>query len=323
MAKPRAQGADVVALIAKEATYGTAPAGDWRRMPLRSDDVAAAQPLEEDPTWNLPSPDDADASLGAKTVAGDMSFPMDTRGLGALMTMALGASTVVETEADTLWTHTWMSGKDLFSYAKQVGHPKLTVPKYRTQLGLKSNGFSFPMARNGRAVLTMPFIAQGEVKDIATRDATPLIFDYLPFDNATGAVRIGGDVLANLTGAQLTFSNNLEAVETIRPDMMIDGADETRRTCTGTANLRLGADSTIEDLTDANEPASLEFSLKLLANEDWMFKVTLHRVFFELTKGAITGPGGIEQATAFRAAYDATAGCMMTVTLANDVESYN
>jgi len=323
MVKPRAQGADVVTLIAKETVYGTPPGGNWRRMPMRSDDLSAAQGLEEDPTWNLPTADDGDPSQAALTVAGDMVFPMDVRGSGVLMTMALGASTVVETTPDVLWTHTWKSGGDLFSYAKQVGHPKLATPKFRTQAGIKSNGFSFPMARNGRALLTMPFIAQGEVKDVATRDASPDAFDYLPFDNATGGVTIDGDVLASLTGLQLNFSNSLEAVETIRADLKIDGADETRRTCTGTANLRFGSDETIDDLVDNKTPCELALSFKLLATPTWKYTVILHRVFFEKTKQSIGGPGGIEQPTAFRAAYDAAAGCMMTVTLANDVETYN
>lgn len=322
MAKPRAQGADAVILFAKESAYGTAPSGDWRRMPLRSDDVSAAQPLEDDPTINLGSPDDADPSLGAYSVAGDVVFPMDVRGLGFVLAMALGAPVTVETTTDVLWTHTFKSGKDLDSYSKQVGHPKLATPRYWTQVGLKSNGFSFTLQRNGRSLITMPFIAKGEVKDNASRDATPLAWDYLPFDNATGSVKFDGTPIANLTGGQFTFSNSLEAIESIRDDMMIDGADETRRMANGTANLRLGDDTTIDDLIDGKLPAELIYRFALLSEPTWAVEFTLHRVFFERTKKAITGPGGVEQATAWRAARDATAGCMMTVTLANDVESY-
>lgn len=322
MAKARAQGSDAIILIAKESTYGTAPGTGWRRMPLRSDTISAAQPLEDDPVINIGTPEDGDPSLGAMGVSGDLVFPMDVRGLGYVLTMALGAPTTVETTTGVLWTHTWKSGADLFSYSKQVGHPKLSVPKFRSQLGLKSNGFSFLMARNGRAVITMPMIGQGEVKDNASKDDTPDIWDYLPFDNATGGVKIGSTVLANLTGANLTFSNNLDAVDTIRADMMIDGADETRRTLSGTANLRFGSDATIDDLVDAKTPAALEFSFTLASASTWKAKFTLHRCFFERTKKEVSGPGGIEQATAFRAAKDASAGTMMTVTLSNDVPSY-
>lgn len=327
MAKPRAQGADVVMLIAKETTYGTAVSGAgggvYRRMPMRSDDVSAAQGLEDDDTINLGTPEDGDPSLGAFNVSGDLVLPMDVRGMGVALTMALGASSVEETVADELWTHTWTSGQDLFSYTKQVGHPKLSTPKWRTQLGCKSNGFNFSMARNGRALLTMPIIAAQEVKDVSgARDASPLIYPYLPFDNCTGSIKVDDAQLASVTGLQFNFSNGLEAVESIREDNAIDGADETMRRANGTANLRFGASSTIEDLVDGKTPCELKLGFRLLSNTDWTLTFTLHRVFFERTKRSVTGPGGIEQATSWRAARDATAGCMMTVALSNDVEAY-
>lgn len=322
MAKPRGQGADVIQLIAKEATYGTAPANNWWRFPMRSDDVSGAQELEDDPVWNTGNADDGDPAEGAFNVAGDLVVPMDARGLGYFMQMCLGASSVEETTADTLWTHTWKSGNDLFTYSKQVWHPKLTVPKGRTQTGIKAGGFSFPMQRNGRALLTIPMIAQGEAKDAAVRDVSPDSYDYLPFDNATGTVKIDGAVLANLTGMQFNFTNNLETVDEIRADMKIAGADETRRQASGTANLRFSSDDTVDELVDDKTPCELEFSFSLRSQPTWLYMVTLHRVFFSRTKVAVAGPGGIEQATTFRAARDATAGCMMTVTLSNDVEAY-
>lgn len=323
MAKPRAQGADVIQSIAKELVYGTPPAsGTWWRFPMRSDDVGGAQELEDDPIWNTGNADDGDPAEGAFNVSGDIVVPIDARSVGYFMQGCLGASTVVETTADTLWTHTWKSGKELPSYSKQVFHPLLTTPKGKTVTGIKMGGFSFPMQRNGRALLTIPMIGKGEVTDSVVRDATPDTYEYLPFDNATGTVKIDGVVLANLTGLQVNFSNNLEAVEEIRADMQIAGADETRRTASGTANLRLSADATVDDLVDDKTPCELEFSFTLRADPTWVFKVVLHRVFFSRTKGSVTGPGGIEQATTFRAARDATVGCMMTVTLANDVEAY-
>ncbi|MCX7644923.1 MAG: hypothetical protein N2Z62_06460, partial [Rhodobacteraceae bacterium] len=42
---PRAIGANCRLLMTPEATYGTAPAGDWRRMPFLSCDLGAEQPL--------------------------------------------------------------------------------------------------------------------------------------------------------------------------------------------------------------------------------------------------------------------------------------
>lgn len=327
MSKPRAQGADAVQLIAKEVTYGTPVSGSgggvYRRMPLRSDDVSAAQGLEDDDVWNKLTADVGDPALGAFSVAGDIVAPMDARGIGFLMTMALAAPVTTTITSGVLFKHLWKSGAELFSYTKQVGHPQLATPKWRTQKGGKSNGFSFPMARNGRALLTMPMIFQGEVKDTTgARDTSPLAFAYQPFDNATGYVKLAGSALANLTGAQFDFSNGLEAVETIRADMMIDGIDETIRKASGTANLRFGTDATIDDVVDANSPVALEFGFTIAAQPTWLLKFSLPRVFFERTKKSITGPGGIEQPTSWRAAYDSTAGYLMQVELRNDVASY-
>lgn len=327
MAKTRATGADAVMLLAKETTYGTPPDGSgggvYRQIPLKTDSIGGEQGREDDPLWNKGTNDDGDAALGAFNVNGDFSAPIDARGVGFIMLMALAAA-VSANNGNGTYTHTFKSGKDLFSYSKQVRHPKLTTPKARTQYGLKANGFSFPLARNGRAVITVPMIGQGEVKDNAgaARDTDPLKYAYLPFDNAGGAIKVGGSALGNVTGAQVNFSNGLEAVETLRADMMIDGVEETTRSANGTIDVRLATDATIDDLVDGNTPAAVEFYLALAATPSWKLQVQFPRVFFDRVKKPVTGPGGIQQTLNWRAAYDATAGYMMAVLLTNDVTAY-
>lgn len=326
MAKARAVGADAVHLIAKETTYATAPngagGGVYRKMPLRSYDLDPEQPLEDDPVWNTGSSEDGDPAQGALTVAGNLVAPMDARGVGYILTMALGAPVSVD-NGDGTFSHTWKSGKDLFSYSCQIGHPKLATPRWRTQLGIKAGGFQFPMARNGRAVVTVPMVAQSQVKDVAgVRDASPLSYAYLPFDNATGSIKVGGVALANVTAGQFNYSSNTESVETIRADMAIDGVDETRRTLSGTVNLRLGSDTTIEDLADNKTPAAFEMAFALVAQPTWALKFQMPRAFFDKPKKPVEGPGGVSFATNWRAARDATAGYMLGVVLTNDVASY-
>lgn len=326
MAKARASGSDAVHLIAKETTYGTAPSGVaggvYRRMPMRSYSLGSEQPLEDDPVWNRSNPDDSDPSVGAQTVSGDMVLPMDSRGVGYALAMVLGAPVTVDNGDDT-FTHTFKSGKDLFSYAIQLGHPKLTVPRYRSALGIKAGGFQFPMARNGRALATIPLIAQSEVKDVAgARDASPLSYAYLPFNNATGSITVGGDPLANITAAQFNYSTSLEAVETIRADMAIDGADEGIRTLSGSASLRLGSDTTLDDLADTNTPTAMEFAFTLASQPGWGLTFSMPRTFFPKTKKPVDGPGGISITANWRTAFDVTAGYMLGVVLTNDVPSY-
>jgi hypothetical protein len=325
MAKPRASGSDVVHLLAKETTYGVAVDGSaggvYRRIPMRSLSLGEDQALEDDPVWNRSNPDDSDPSLGASTVAGDLVAPMDARAIGFVLTMVLGAPTTVA-DGGGKFTHTWKSGKELPSYVAQIIHPLLTTPKYRTHTGIKAGGLQFPMARNGRALITVPLIAQKEAKDVAARDTAPLSYAYLPFDNAAGSVKVGGVQLAGVTGAQLNFSNSLETVDEIRSDMAIGGIDENLRQCSGSATVRFGADATIDDLADNKTPAALEFAFGMAAQPTWGLKFQLPRTFWPKTKKSVDGPGGISATPNWRAAFDSTAGHLMAVVLTNDVASY-
>lgn len=326
MAKARAVGADITVLTCAEATYGTAPDGSatgvYTRPFLKSTGLGGSQPLEADDLINTGGPDDRDASLGAFDASGDLVAPLDVRSAGFWMTMALGAEATPTDHMDGTFTHAWSSGADLKSFTVQTAHTKLTTPKFRSVLGAKANGFSFPMARNGRALVTLPMIGQSEVKDTVIKDTAPKTFVYKPFDNATGGIKIGGVALANVVSAQINFSNGLEAAEAIRSDTFIDGVDETIRTCSGTVTLRLGTDHTIDDLIDANGSAALDISFALKATPTWKLNFNLPRVFFELTKKAVTGPGGVQVSTTFRAAHDDSAGWLLKATLLNDVAAY-
>jgi hypothetical protein len=324
--KPRATGADAVLLLAQEASYAVAPDGSgggvYSRLYMKSSDVSGSQTLEADDLWNTPTPDDTDPSLGAFDVSGNLVVPLDARGAGFWLTMALGAE---EEPADNagVYTHTWKSGGDIPSYTIQRGYPKLATPKWRTVLGAKAGGLSFTMARNGRATMTLPVIGQSETKDVTgARDADPATVVYLPFDNATGEVKIAGAQLANLTGATITYSSTPEAIATIRSDMEIDGVDEGKRTLTGSLNLRLGTDHTIDDLIDAGSSAALAISFALVSQPTWKLSFLLPRVRFEKPKESISGPAGIQLTTNFRAAYDSVSGYMLEATLVNDVASY-
>jgi hypothetical protein len=228
-----------------------------------------------------------------------------------------------EDNEDGTYTHVYTSGEALPSFAIQTGHPELTVAKWRTVLGVKAGGVNFDMSRTGRALLEIPLIGQKEVKDVTgARDANPVMFEYLPFDNMTGAITVEGDPLANVTAGRFTYSNALETIETIREDGVIDGIDEGQRAASGSLDARFGADATLEDLADNKTPCVLEFSFTLRQYPTWSLKFSLPRVFLSKPKRPITGPGGISQSWQWRAAHDATLGHLMSVTLTNDVESY-
>jgi hypothetical protein len=323
MAKDRAFGADAVSLIAQEAVYGTPPDGSaggvYRKMPMRSDSIGKEQPLEEDPTWNRGTPDDADPSEGAVDVSGSITCPVDVQGAGVLLRIVLGDSAEVDNGGGS-FTHTFKSGADLHSWSRQLGHPRLTTPKWRTASGLKAAGLNFTMARNGRALFEIPMLGQKQVKDATgARDADPLIYAYDPFDNSGGTIKLAGVAVANVTGATFALSNGLEGVEDINPEQQLSAIDESRRMLTGTISLRFGNAAAIDDLEDSKGTALLELAFTKGTSN---LKFQMPRTRFQMTKKTVEGPGGIAVTANWRAAYDSVSGYMLAALLTNGVASY-
>lgn len=328
MAKLRAVGADAVNLIGFESVYGTPPdgaaTGVYHRVPLRQYGLSPERPPEDDPTWNLGSPDAGDPVEGPVVINDSMSLPMCARNGGVALKSVFGAPDSEETGVDSgVFEHVFVSGEDVPSLSIQTGHPKLTTPKWETIFGVKAGGINFDMARTGRALMEIPLIGQGKLKDASgARDAAPIQLAYLPFDNARGSIKVGASLIGNVTAARFSFSNSLEAVENIRDDGLIDGVDEGERTCTGTIDVRYSTDTTLEDLADAKTPAAMELAFSSSLGAGFGLKFTMSRVFFFEPKKPINGPGGISQSWQWRAARDSDLGYMLSVLLTNDVETY-
>lgn len=327
MAKTRAVGADAVNLLGFEAAYGTPPngagGGVYNQIPLRQFGLSPERSPEDDPTWNLGSPDAGDPVEGPVVINDSLTAPMCARSMGVILKAVLGQPESEETATAGEYEHVFVSGEELLSLSIQTGHPKLSVPRWHTVYGAKAGGLNFDLARTGRALVEVPLIGQGETKDATgARDASPKKPAYLPFDNARGSIKVGGNLISNVTAARFAYSNSLEAIENIRPDGLIDGIDEGERTCTGTAEARFGSDLTLETLADAKTPAVVEFAFALASHPGFGLKFTLPRVFFFNPKRPITGPGGISQSWQWRAARDNALGYMMLVSLINDVVSY-
>lgn len=328
MSKQRAVGADAVQLIAREATYGTPVSGAggsvYWRLPMRTYGLSPETGLEEDPTWNRGSPDAGDPVEGPVTMADNMVMPACARAMGAALALILGAPDTTDNETDPeTFTHVYTSGEDLPSFSIQTGHPKLATPKWHTAVGVKAGGLNFDMGRTGRALMEIPLVGQREIKDEGgARDASPVGFDYLPFDNITGAITVNASPLAAVTAARFAFTNALEPIENIRADGVIDGVDEGERLATGSLDARFGIDSTLETLANSKTPCALELSFTLRQFPAWHMKFQLPRVFLSNPKRPITGPGGITQSWQWRAARDSALGYLLAVVLTNDVEEY-
>ena len=103
----------------------------------------------------------------------------------------------------------------------------------------------------------------------------------------------------NLTGGSVTYSNNLEKIETIRDDGLIEGADPTIAALTSRIDVRF-ADTTLIDLAAGGTPVDLELAYTLSAQSKLV--LTAHEVYLPKPKLAVEGPGGVQASFDFRGA---------------------
>ncbi len=312
----RAQGARAQMALGFEATYGISPtADDWWRMPFVSSNLGSEQPLLGSDLLGYgrdPLPPVKDAI----TADGDVVIPIDARYLGVWLKALFGAP--VTTGASAPYTHTFGSGAwTLPSFSTEVGMPD--VPYYATCVGCVANSISWTMSRSGLITASVNVIAQGETVAGASGAGTLTGLAMTRFGAFNGLVRREGAALGNVVSAQVTYSNNLDRVETIRDDGKIDGADPGRASLSGTIDVRF-ADQTLLAQAISGAPCELEFAYSVPSGPS--FTLTAHAVYLPKARLALDGPGGVQASFAWQAAYDATATRMATAVLINDQATY-
>lgn len=216
-------------------------------------------------------------------------------------------------------THTFIDGAlTLPSQRLEIGFPE--VPSYAANKGSLLNTMKLTLARKGLATAILSFIAQNEVEAPASVMGSPAALSgYDRFANKTGGVRQDGTLIANLTAADFTATNNFDKIESIREDGLIDGADAAVFMGSGTAELNF-ATRTLLTQAIAGRPSELKYGLSRLAGE--AISVTWHRVFFERPKRTVGGAAGIKATFNWKAAKDKALGKTVTIVLTNDVASY-
>ncbi|HYN38083.1 MAG TPA: phage tail tube protein [Rhodospirillales bacterium] len=273
----------------------------------------------------------ADAEISKCTYTANMAddrleIQFDTAGTtGNAFTLAASANSGGTASAATLtgggYRHEWLSGgDDIPSFTFEIGHPQLITPVFFRHLGTVMESLAFEMGQEGPANATVQLVAQGEEKASATIDATPpTTFALKRFSQGRGFIRRGGTALAQVTGGNLTFSNNLERVRVIRDDGKIAGADPTIATCTGAMTVRFDGSSLVTEAA-SGAPVELEYGFSTV--DGWRLTFELFRVFLPKPKYAVSGPGGVEASFDWRAAYDEANAAMLRARLLNDVASY-
>ncbi|CAN1551714.1 hypothetical protein B9Z38_14635 [Limnohabitans sp. MMS-10A-160] len=310
----RAYGANASLLAAFEPTYGTTPTGDFGKIPFVSTTLGSEQGLIANDLIGLGRDPSAPIRDVIK-VEGDIVIPIDLRNIGMWLKALLGSPVSL---GDTAHTHTFVSGNSgLPSLSLETGLPD--IPAYFLASGVMANSLQVKFARSGAADATLGLIAQGEVKRTASADVTPTTLPITRFNQFQGSIKKNGQALGNVVAAQLTYSNNLARIETIRSDGKIEGADPTVASLTGNLEVRF-ADTELIDAATNNTPLELTFSYVIDATKSLTF--IAHEVYLPKPKLSISGPGGIQATFDWQAAKNTAAGHMLTVQLVNDVVAY-
>lgn len=285
---PRAIGANSRINMLPELTYGTAPGGNWRRMPFISCDLGAEQPLIDNAIIGAGNNRDAAAPFqDTVTVQGNAVVPIDLINIGHWLRLLLGAPTT--TGVSPNFIHTYGSGAaTLPSNAIEIAYPD--VPNFDVCTGVRAGTIDVDFSPTGPATATFGLMAQGSI----LRNAS---------------------ALAQVTGARLNFSNTLEMVRTIRADRRIEGVDPGIGQATGQITVRF-ENTTL--LTQAQDGTAASFEMAYTINANRSLTFTLHEVYLSLAKTPIEGPTGVEATFDFRAAFNTAATRMMTVVLRND-----
>lgn len=314
----RAYGWNAKLLIAEESTYGTLSSGNYTQVPFASSALDSEQGLISSNVLGL-GRDPTTPFQDVINVEGDLSVPVDLRNIGIWLKAIFGAATTTEDEdTEGLYTHTFESGKtSLPSYSLELGLSE--VPEFIRFTGARANSITFNFARSGEAQATVSLMAQGETAATTSVSASPTVQTYTRFSQFQGYIKSDNQILANVTSASVTYSNNLEKIETIRSDGKVEAIDLGVASLSGSIAVRYG-DNTLMDKARAGTPVDLELGYQI--SETQKLVITCHEVYLPKPKRSISGPGGIECSYDFQGAKDATLGKMVTVQLVNDVEEY-
>ena len=295
-------------------------------MPFISSDLDSAQGLIESNVLGL-GRDPTQPYQDVINVDGDIVVPVDLRNIGHWLKAVLGNSDSQPVqEGGTLGIgattkchlHTFKSGKStLPSLSLELGLSE--IPDFPLFTGVRANSIAFNFQRSGEAQATVNLIGQGETTQKKTINAKPHQAPYTRFSQFQGSIKQGGTPLGNVTSASVTYSNNLEKIETIRDDGKIEGVDPGVASLTGNLAVRY-ADNTLMNKAKSGEPIDLE--LAYIIDNSRQLVIQCHEVYLPKPKRSISGPNGIEASYDFQGAFNAAQGSMVTVTLTNDMENY-
>ena len=311
----RAYGANAQLALAFETTYGTAPASGYTYLPFAASTLSSEQPLIDNELLGY-GRDPLAPIRDAITVDGDLTIGVDAIGIGFWLKALFGGPAT--TTGTGPYTHTFHSGgATLPSVAIETQMPQ--VPRFDMVRGARANTLRIEATRRGQLQATVGLIAQGLTGAGSTAAGTPSEITLQRFGHFNCSILRDGVALGNTVSAELTYSNGLEAVETIRADGLIEGVDPTIASLRGRLVTRF-ADTTLLAQATSGGTCELEFAWTISGGPS--LTITAHRVHLPVPRRSIPGPGGIQVEFDWQASRAASPARMCTAVLVNDRAAY-
>ena len=292
----RGRGTSFQLLGKAETTIGTAPSGNWAKLPVRSFDLNAVRPLVDDFVVSQGIGRSPPAAFyDAASFKGSVTFPLDTGNIDTWATLLFGAVVTTGTTTDT-----YTAGGTPVSMSLEKGFTDLA--DYYAFAGVHGNGFTLEFSPTGPGGMTIPLMAlSGAAKSGSSIGGTPTTATYAPIRNNAAQFEINGTEVGNITGGSIQVDLGLDEIRTVRSSgtggepVGFDGG-----IMSGGGNLTLRMDdSTYDDYAIAGTAKSIDIAFAITGGFALTF--TYPSVLFERASIPVSGPGGVEQRVSFKA----------------------
>lgn len=313
MTSPRGTLAELYGKV--ESVEGTAPTGNWARLPFVSSDLGGQVPLVADPILGLALGRNAPAPYqGNLAVAITAEVPLDLNNAGFWLGALFGSPT---TTGSGPYADVWKpaaAGTALPTISLEGKLHSTAATRYHLRKAVKANTLALRWdGSTGRQTMSIGLIGRTAADSGSSVAGTPTTAAYSCHLKQRWIMKVDGSAVADITGFELNFSNGLEAYNTVRDQA--DGAayaiDEGNIELTGSFTYRAAA-STFYDDAEANTARQLDFINELSSGNDINFG--LGTIYFERPSTPIQGPGAVQQTVPFRASYDTSDTAMLVVT---------
>jgi hypothetical protein len=221
------------------------------------------------------------------------------------------------------YQHTFVSTTDVGTFAVELGHAQLSTAEFRRYVGLLLDTVTVDISPSG-APVNAKITAPGLKLDSSTSstvDASANTITLQELLSTACGIFAGGTAIGRITGGSITYSNNIDAPQTIT----VDGWKDTIATglvgASGTITRLYSVADPMRILGESTAPATLVFRWEK-PNSAYFVEWYFPRVFFALDRAEISTQKMLGANYAFIAEKDPTLGYTSQIVLRNAETTY-